>query len=89
MGGDHGPQITVPALALAARKLGPDARFIVHGDEAQITAALAGQSRSLAGQVEIRHTDKVIALSLIHISEPTRLLSISYAVFCLKKKTHI
>src|SRR5678816_138377 len=27
-----------------------------------------------------------IVLSLIHISEPTRLLSISYAVFCLKKK---
>ena len=25
-------------------------------------------------------------LSLIHISEPTRLLSISYAVFCLKTK---
>eukprot|EP00658_Telonema_sp_P-2_P021616 TRINITY_DN18612_c0_g1_i1.p1 TRINITY_DN18612_c0_g1~~TRINITY_DN18612_c0_g1_i1.p1 ORF type:complete len:248 (+),score=62.67 TRINITY_DN18612_c0_g1_i1:205-948(+) len=28
-------------------------------------------------------------LSLIHISEPTRLLSISYAVFCLKKKNTI
>eukprot|EP00658_Telonema_sp_P-2_P038081 TRINITY_DN2736_c0_g2_i2.p1 TRINITY_DN2736_c0_g2~~TRINITY_DN2736_c0_g2_i2.p1 ORF type:complete len:265 (+),score=68.12 TRINITY_DN2736_c0_g2_i2:134-928(+) len=28
----------------------------------------------------------VFILSLIHISEPTRLLSISYAVFCLKKK---
>ena len=28
----------------------------------------------------------VYGLSLIHISEPTRLLSISYAVFCLKKK---
>eukprot|EP00658_Telonema_sp_P-2_P034054 TRINITY_DN2489_c0_g1_i5.p1 TRINITY_DN2489_c0_g1~~TRINITY_DN2489_c0_g1_i5.p1 ORF type:complete len:117 (-),score=38.99 TRINITY_DN2489_c0_g1_i5:104-454(-) len=27
-----------------------------------------------------------LCLSLIHISEPTRLLSISYAVFCLKKK---
>ena len=26
-------------------------------------------------------------LSLINISEPTRLLSISYAVFCLKNKT--
>src|SRR5678815_455705 len=26
-----------------------------------------------------------VNLSLIHISEPTRLLSISYAVFCLKK----
>ena len=28
----------------------------------------------------------LLQLSLIHISEPTRLLSISYAVFCLKKK---
>src|SRR5450756_166277 len=31
-----------------------------------------------------RRTDDV--LSLIHISEPTRLGMISYAVFCLKKK---
>src|SRR5678816_2560056 len=30
-----------------------------------------------------------LELSLIHISEPTRLLSSSYAVFCLKKKTTI
>ena len=29
---------------------------------------------------------KVLELSLIHISEHTRLLSIPYAVFCLKKK---
>src|SRR5678815_2496807 len=29
--------------------------------------------------------DALAELSLIHISEPTRLLSISYAVFCLKK----
>ena len=29
---------------------------------------------------------KVFGLSLIHISEPTRLGMISYAVFCLKKK---
>src|SRR5678815_3698096 len=28
--------------------------------------------------------DQIEYLSLIHISEPTRLLSISYAVFCLK-----
>src|SRR5665254_13456 len=32
------------------------------------------------------HNSGVFDLSLIHISEPTRLLSISYAVFCLKKK---
>ena len=31
-------------------------------------------------------TANAVTLSLIHISEPTRLLSISYAVFCLKKK---
>ena len=31
--------------------------------------------------------EAVDRLSLIHISEPTRLRRISYAVFCLKKKT--
>ncbi len=61
MGGDHGPQVTVPALVLAERKLGAGVRFIVHGDEAQIAAALSGQPRAFAGHVEIRHTDKVIA----------------------------
>src|SRR5450756_837803 len=30
--------------------------------------------------------DTLMTLSLIHISEPTRLGMISYAVFCLKKK---
>ncbi len=30
--------------------------------------------------------DTLVVLSLIHISEPTRLRRISYAVFCLKKK---
>ena len=30
-----------------------------------------------------------LALSLIHISEPTRQAEISYAVFCLKKKKNI
>ena len=28
----------------------------------------------------------VLGLSLIHLSEPTRLLSIAYAVFCLRNK---
>src|SRR5450756_894715 len=32
------------------------------------------------------YTQTVPGLSLIHISEPTRLGMISYAVFCLKKK---
>ena len=33
------------------------------------------------------HTVAVLNLSLIHISEPTRHLRISYAVFCFKKKS--
>ena len=32
--------------------------------------------------------EAMLVLSLIHISEPTRLLSTSYAVFCLKKKKY-
>eukprot|EP00658_Telonema_sp_P-2_P054560 TRINITY_DN43404_c0_g1_i1.p1 TRINITY_DN43404_c0_g1~~TRINITY_DN43404_c0_g1_i1.p1 ORF type:complete len:198 (-),score=78.65 TRINITY_DN43404_c0_g1_i1:55-648(-) len=45
----------------------------------------------IRGRRQYLPDDKVLhymyqMLSLIHISEPTRLLSISYAVFCLKKK---
>src|SRR5450756_2660909 len=57
------------------------------------TAAHAGQTiRSASGDgpspALSRHHPTAIAadLSLIHISEPTRLGMISYAVFCLKKK---
>src|SRR5450759_206857 len=39
----------------------------------------------LAVQVEGREIKTVEGLSLIHISEPTRLGMISYAVFCLNK----
>src|SRR5450756_2912499 len=38
------------------------------------------------GFVPARKPGKLPYLSLIHISEPTRLGMISYAVFCLKKK---
>src|SRR5665648_1158346 len=37
-------------------------------------------------QLMIKKADGASILSLIHISEPTRLGMISYAVFCLKKK---
>ena len=40
----------------------------------------------LGGKSPMLSLAAVHELSLIHISEPTRLLSISYAVFCLKKK---
>src|SRR5678815_3113291 len=42
----------------------------------------------LAGRAADRmlHDGSFLALPLIHISEPTRLLSISYAVSCLEQK---
>src|SRR5450759_3729989 len=39
---------------------------------------------SIGGKLVFRSTDGGKNLSLIHISEPTRLGMISYAVFCLK-----
>ena len=46
----------------------------------QMLVAAAGAVHAMVRDADIEQ------LSLIHISEPTRLLSISYAVFCLKKK---
>src|SRR5665648_521698 len=41
---------------------------------------------SIQNKVTIKERSTILKLSLIHISEPTRLGMISYAVFCLKKK---
>src|SRR5450756_961859 len=42
--------------------------------------------RSKSGEKPFARIYTRLGLSLIHISEPTRLGMISYAVFCLKKK---
>eukprot|EP00831_Metopus_contortus_P073632 TRINITY_DN67166_c0_g1_i1.p2 TRINITY_DN67166_c0_g1~~TRINITY_DN67166_c0_g1_i1.p2 ORF type:complete len:153 (-),score=32.05 TRINITY_DN67166_c0_g1_i1:43-501(-) len=42
-----------------------------------------------SNEVLASEIQQAIDLSLIHISEPTRPLYISYAVFCLKKKNYI
>src|SRR5450756_2977343 len=49
---------------------------------------LSGRLGGLSGLPDMGQPprDHVLVLSLIHISEPTRLGMISYAVFCLKKK---
>ena len=54
-------------------------------DGTTVTRAYTGKTCRV---VRNRYTEgfEEQGLSLIHISEPTRLLSISYAVFCLKKK---
>ena len=52
-----------------------------------VAELVARTAVALAGyDAEILFVDDSTDLSLIHISEPTRLRRISYAVFCLKKK---
>lgn len=61
MGGDHGPAVAAPGVALAIERLGARApRFLLHGDAAKIEAELSklGAARALC---EVRHTDKVVA----------------------------
>src|SRR5659263_757535 len=74
-------------------------RMIVFGS-ARARLRCTGWGPSVGGQAPV-FTDRIVkyiansaakninsdeSLSLIHISEPTRLGMISYAVFCLKKK---
>jgi glycerol-3-phosphate acyltransferase PlsX len=58
MGGDHGPAVVAPAVARVIAS-GLAARFLLHGDEAALTAAIA-KLPALQGRVEIRHADRVI-----------------------------
>src|SRR5678815_3999645 len=52
----------------------------------EVVRPIQSSARLNKGAIESCLVYMTLYLSLIHISEPTRLLSISYAVFCLKKK---
>jgi glycerol-3-phosphate acyltransferase PlsX len=58
MGGDHGPQVIVPAAAAALKDAG-DVRFLFFGDERQIKPLL-DKFPALKTASDIIHTDKVI-----------------------------
>lgn len=60
MGGDEGPAVTIPGCALALERL-PNSRFILVGDEAQITAVLVNYPE-LAKKSKIIHTDVAVAM---------------------------
>src|SRR5678815_1866952 len=49
-------------------------------------ASASGENRAIEAAQKAISSPLLEDISIIHISEPTRLLSISYAVFCLKKK---
>lgn len=61
MGGDHGPSVMVPGVALALKLLaGREVRFLIHGDAALIDAELARAPAAKAAS-EVRHTALKIA----------------------------
>jgi glycerol-3-phosphate acyltransferase PlsX len=61
MGGDQGPPVVVPGVALAmARLKGRAVKVLLHGDRAKIEPELA-KSPAAAAVCEIRHTELVIA----------------------------
>src|SRR5674536_220515 len=75
-----------PALGEGVRVRGPD-RCADHANPFAGEDIIKGAGElGVAVADEELDTRALVGLSLIHISEPTRLLSISYAVFCLKKK---
>src|SRR5450756_1306527 len=88
MSNSRGPE----TLADLVAELGPHARATTPTEAAEVAeiavvtiplrAIGTVPVESLAGKIVI---DTNNYLSLIHISEPTRLGMISYAVFCLKK----
>src|SRR5678816_537406 len=89
----HGPPgaaLDAVAGVLAAREF-PDGgdggryevrEFVVLGGVPAATCDAEIHRRPPSGLLRSVGRVTVYALSLIHISEPTRLLSISYAVFC-------
>src|SRR5660397_215918 len=66
-------------MMLAAVESHPDIPVVLHQDHGTSPAVCIQSIRS-------GFTSVMMDGSLIHISEPTRLRRISYAVFCLKKK---
>lgn len=60
MGGDHGAEMTVPGVALAAERH-PAARFLLVGRE-EVIGPLAGRYPILAGRARIIHSDVAIRM---------------------------
>eukprot|EP00658_Telonema_sp_P-2_P023698 TRINITY_DN19501_c0_g1_i6.p1 TRINITY_DN19501_c0_g1~~TRINITY_DN19501_c0_g1_i6.p1 ORF type:complete len:258 (-),score=67.41 TRINITY_DN19501_c0_g1_i6:5-778(-) len=80
------PFIESPALTQASKCTGCRPRDVLTYLYYSGRVYLGTKQFSKATSLFLRALAMPADLSLIHISEPTRLLSISYAVFCLKKK---
>lgn len=61
MGGDHGPQVVIPAAISALQKY-DDVELILVGDEATLQAALAQQTPADKARLHIHHASQVVAM---------------------------
>jgi len=61
MGGDHGPAVTVRAALLAIERL-PGVSFLLHGDRNLIEEELVRAKAEQRALIEIRHSDRAIAM---------------------------
>src|SRR5450756_2942721 len=77
-----GPHAGTEAVRAAAAPIARLERALAHGT---LPGALCRRTPSGARERPLTSATRLLYLSLIHISEPTRLGMISYAVFCLKK----
>src|SRR3546814_5021981 len=82
--------------AISCEPLGSALRLVAHGEKvipSQIVVALADPvwrngARALdTGKLDLNLSDREVERSEEHTSELQSLMRISYAVFCLKKKT--
>jgi len=61
MGGDDGPEMTVPGVLRALRRH-DDIRILLFGDSARLQVALDGAPEALRRRIELRHADVAIRM---------------------------
>ncbi|MFM8443728.1 MAG: phosphate acyltransferase PlsX [Methylococcus sp.] len=61
MGGDHGPDVIVPA-ALQIARMHPELHLILVGDETRLRQALAGRNDGAQGRISIRHASELVEM---------------------------
>ena len=87
--GFAGPRVIKQTIQQELPKGFQTSEFLIAHGMVDLIAGRKEMKRTLAEILSLFNAPPFTAamiLSLIHISEPTRLLSNSYAVFCLKKK---
>lgn len=61
MGGDHGPEVSIPA-SIAFLKRNPDASIVLVGRKEEIASVLKGAGTEMGSRLEIRHAEQVVEM---------------------------